>query len=103
MFFCGLELGTLSTHSGYNFPFNHSALKHAWHHYMSTENFGPTGVLDAVYETNVVFKAWLAELSHRDSVAKSKGDMGAGAEDVYTQARKEIAKREASGQRVQFS
>lgn len=23
MFFCGLELGTLSTHSGYNFPFNH--------------------------------------------------------------------------------
>ena len=23
MFFCGLEVGTLSTHSGYNLPFNH--------------------------------------------------------------------------------
>jgi len=70
---------------------------------MPTENFGPTGILDAVYETNIVFEAWLAELSHRDGAAKSKGDVGAAAEDVYTQARKEIAKREASGQRVQLS
>ena len=70
---------------------------------MPTENFGPTGILDAVYETNVAFEAWLAELSHRDGAAESSGDVGAGAEDVNTQARQEIAKREASGQRVQLS
>ena len=65
---------------------------------MYTENFGPTGVLDMVYGTNVVFKSWLAELTHRNGKAKLKCNLSQGSEDVYTQARKEIAKREAGGQ-----
>lgn len=32
LFFCSLELGTLSSHSGYNVPGNFAALKHDWHH-----------------------------------------------------------------------
>lgn len=31
LFFCSLELGTLSTHSGYNLPWNYNALQHDWH------------------------------------------------------------------------
>lgn len=67
---------------------------------MYTENFGPTGILDAVHGTNAVFKVWLAELTYRDAVAESQGDMGEGIEDVYTRARKEITKRETGGQRL---
>lgn len=75
---------------------DNSALQHDWHHYLFTENFGPVGVLDQIYGSNKVFKAWLAELSRRDVVAK---ETGSSSEDVYTTARKEIAKREAGGQR----
>lgn len=31
LFFCSLELGTLSTHSGYDIPFSYNALTHDWH------------------------------------------------------------------------
>lgn len=31
-----------------------------------TENFGPTGILDQIYGSNRVFKAWLTELKRRD-------------------------------------
>ncbi|SCV67460.1 BQ2448_5071 [Microbotryum intermedium] len=41
MFFCSLELGTLNTHSGYNFVGGFNSLYHDWHHYAYTENFGP--------------------------------------------------------------
>lgn len=67
MFFCSLELATLSTHSGYSLPFNTNALQHDWHHYFYTENYGPTGLLDAVHGTNTVFRAWLKELARRDA------------------------------------
>jgi methylsterol monooxygenase len=86
MFFCSLELGTLSTHSGYNLPWNSSALQHDWHHYIYTENYGPTGLLDSWYGSNTVFRAWLAELKSRE-----------GGGDVLAMARKEIARREATG------
>lgn len=66
MFFCALELGTLSTHSGYNFPGGFNALHHDFHHYSFTENYGPLGILDAIHGTNKTFKAWLKELNSRD-------------------------------------
>ncbi|KAF8316140.1 hypothetical protein DL93DRAFT_795090 [Clavulina sp. PMI_390] len=93
MFFCGLEVGTLSTHSGYNLPFNFNALQHDWHHYLFTENFGPTGILDQVHGTNQVFKSWLGELSRRDAIAQAEGKPW---KDVYETARKDVAARSAS-------
>lgn len=82
MFFCSLELGTLATHSGYNFPLNFNSLQHDWHHCSFppvssfareteegadsyTENYGPTGILDNLHGSNVAFKAWMAELTAR--------------------------------------
>jgi sterol desaturase/sphingolipid hydroxylase (fatty acid hydroxylase superfamily) len=82
-----------------NYNLIYSALQHDWHHYMYTENFGSIGILDAVHGTDVSFEAWLAELSHRDAAAKLQGDKGEGFGNVYTHARKEIARREAGGQR----
>ncbi|KAL8287496.1 hypothetical protein RQP46_003354 [Phenoliferia psychrophenolica] len=71
MFFCNLELGTLSTHSGYNFPGSFSALEHDWHHYSFTEMFGPIGLCDEIAGSNKVFKAWLAELGSRNEGGKA--------------------------------
>lgn len=123
MFFCGLEMGTLSTHSGYNLPFNYkcvvvlnshasrltlfgnSALQHDWHHYFYQENYGPTGALDALHGTNVVFRAWISELSRRDLEKKRDGEGNGSSrtennnEDVYTRARREIAEKEVIAKR----
>lgn len=32
-----------------------------------TENYGPTGILDDVYGTNKVYKAWMQELTSRNA------------------------------------
>jgi sterol desaturase/sphingolipid hydroxylase (fatty acid hydroxylase superfamily) len=85
MFFCSLELGTLSTHSGYNLPWNFNALQHDWHHYSFLENFGPSGILDELHGSNKKFKGWLAELARRDG----KGDRR-----TLMKAREELAKLE---------
>lgn len=82
MFFCSLEIGTLSTHSGYNLPFNSNALQHDWHHFFYTENYGPTGLLDSFHGSNKVFSAWLGELERREGL---KGD------DLGKVAREKIA------------
>lgn len=86
LFFCSLELGTLSTHSGYNIPGNFNALQHDFHHYSFTQNFGPTGLLDQIHGTNDIFKAWLKELSLRDND-----------DNDVVKAREEIARRERDG------
>ncbi|SCZ93832.1 BZ3500_MvSof-1268-A1-R1_Chr6-3g08915 [Microbotryum saponariae] len=118
MFFCSLELGTLNTHSGYNFVGGFSALQHDWHHYAYTENFGPTahtnahgrvlvdirgfafprsvpfpGILDKIYGTNKAFTSWIEELTRRES-----GPTGSSEEDVISQARKELARKEDAGE-----
>lgn len=33
--FCYLEIGTICAHSGYNFPYMHTSLRHDWHHFRS--------------------------------------------------------------------
>ncbi|KAM0786821.1 hypothetical protein ACM66B_002252 [Microbotryomycetes sp. NB124-2] len=86
MFFIGLELGTLSTHSDFNLPLNYNALLHDWHHYAYTENFGPTGLLDAVYGTDKNFRTWLAELHRRENEA-----------DVVKSARQDLVEKENVG------
>lgn len=68
-------IGTLSTHSGYNLPYNFNALQHDWHHYSFTENFGPTGLLDEWYGTNKTFKAWLNELQRRDALGDARAEL----------------------------
>ncbi|KDE07101.1 hypothetical protein MVLG_02671 [Microbotryum lychnidis-dioicae p1A1 Lamole] len=93
MFFCSLELGTLNTHSGYNFVGGFSALQHDWHHYAYTENFGPTGILDKIYGTNTAFTSWIEELTRRES-----GATGSSKGDVVSQARKELARKEDAGE-----
>lgn len=85
--------GTLSTHSGYNLPWNYNALLHDWHHYAYTENFGPTGLLDEVYGSNKTFKAWLAELRLRES---------GGEKDVVKLAREDLAEKEEAGARLEL-
>ena len=42
LFFCSLEMGTLSTHSGYNLPWNFNALQHDWHQQV-VRNFSAVG------------------------------------------------------------
>jgi len=43
-------------------PFLSSALQHDWHHYYSTENYGPVGILDWIFGTDKTFKAWMKEI-----------------------------------------
>lgn len=50
-------------------PFLTCALVHDWHHYFNTENYGPVGLLDAIFKTNKTFKAWTSE-----TVAAFHGD-----------------------------
>ncbi|GAC92749.1 sterol desaturase [Pseudozyma hubeiensis SY62] len=99
LFFSGLMIGTHAQHSGYNsestchafspdarcassrrltkalffpaaaVPFLTCALVHDWHHYFNTENYGPVGLLDAIFKTNKTFKAWTSE-----TVAAFEGD-----------------------------
>ncbi|EPQ25656.1 uncharacterized protein PFL1_06793 [Pseudozyma flocculosa PF-1] len=62
LFFSGLLIGTHAHHSGYNIPFLGNALPHDWHHYATVENFGPTGLLDALLGTDKTFRSWLREV-----------------------------------------
>ncbi|KAJ5512842.1 hypothetical protein N7463_002394 [Penicillium fimorum] len=56
-----LTFGTICTHSGYNTPWLPSNLQHDFHHFAFTENFGPTGLFDAIHSTNKKFKQTLQE------------------------------------------
>jgi len=68
-FFCGLELGTLCTHSGYNVPYLFNSLIHDWHHFSFEENFGPTGLLDAFHGSDTRFQEAL-----KKAVVENNGD-----------------------------
>lgn len=67
--FLFLEFNTICVHSGYNIPGLPSNLKHDFHHFAFTENFGPTGVLDMLHSTNRRFKSVMA-----DAIARTGGD-----------------------------
>ena len=60
-----LEFGTICTHSGYNIPWLPSNLQHDFHHFAFNENFGPTGLFDAVHSTDKKFKRALHEAKLR--------------------------------------
>ncbi|KAG9011040.1 hypothetical protein FRB94_008980 [Tulasnella sp. JGI-2019a] len=78
MYFCDLSIGTLSTHSGYNIPYWHRSLTHDYHHFSFNENFGPVGILDAIYGTSKNFRRVMDE-----ALARNGGD--------YTKASREVA------------
>lgn len=63
--FCFLEFGTICTHSGYNTPWLPSNLQHDYHHFAFDENFGPTGLLDALHHTNKKFVKTLQDATSR--------------------------------------
>ncbi|KAJ5212803.1 uncharacterized protein N7498_004449 [Penicillium cinerascens] len=63
--FLFLEFGTICTHSGYNIPWFPSNLQHDFHHFAFDENFGPTGILDAIHRTNKKFKKTMQEAKFR--------------------------------------
>ncbi|OJJ78071.1 hypothetical protein ASPBRDRAFT_37284 [Aspergillus brasiliensis CBS 101740] len=63
--FLFLEFGTICTHSGYNIPWLPSNLQHDFHHFAFDENFGPTGVLDAIHRTNKKFRKTMQEAKLR--------------------------------------
>ncbi|CAO1627304.1 unnamed protein product [Parajaminaea phylloscopi] len=69
--FCYLELGTVCAHSGYNFPFARSSLKHDFHHFKFDVNYGPTGLLDRLHKTDLSYRAAL-----QDALQRTKGDAG---------------------------
>ncbi|KAG8894404.1 hypothetical protein FRB99_001289 [Tulasnella sp. 403] len=79
MYFCDLEIGTLCTHSGYNIPYCHRSLTHDYHHYSFNENFGPAGILDAIYGTSKNFHRVMAEAQ-----ARNGGDYHRAAQEVMS-------------------
>ncbi|KAG9049150.1 hypothetical protein FS837_011069 [Tulasnella sp. UAMH 9824] len=90
MYFCDLEIGTLCTHSGYNIPYCHRSLTHDYHHYSFNENFGPLGILDALYGTSKSFKKIMKEAQDRHD-----GDYNKASEEVMSRlAQWEVEKEE---------
>ncbi|KAE8312094.1 hypothetical protein BDV41DRAFT_539756 [Aspergillus transmontanensis] len=63
--FIFLEFSTICTHSGYNIPWLPSNLQHDFHHFAFDENFGPTGILDAIHRTNKKFRKSIQEAKLR--------------------------------------
>lgn len=63
--FLFLEFGTVCTHSGYNIPWMPSNLQHDFHHFAFDENFGPTGILDAMHGTDKKFTRVMEEARRR--------------------------------------
>lgn len=63
--FCFLEFSTVCTHSGYNIPGLPSNLQHDFHHFAFDENFGPTGMLDSLHQTNKKFVKTVKEATAR--------------------------------------
>lgn len=63
--FLFLEFGTICAHSGYNIPGMFSNLQHDFHHFAFDENFGPTGIFDAIHQTNKKFKKVMHEAKLR--------------------------------------
>jgi len=64
-----LTLSTLQAHSGFNFPYTKSSLNHDFHHFSFNECFGPQGILDSIFKTDVKFQASL-----KDGMERSGGD-----------------------------
>ncbi|SPO48774.1 uncharacterized protein PSANT_06465 [Moesziomyces antarcticus] len=62
-----LEIGTIQAHSGYYIPGLNSPLQHDFHHFAFTENFGPTGLMDAIYGTNIRYRKTLAEAKQNNN------------------------------------
>lgn len=63
--FLFLEFGTICAHSGYNIPWMTSNLQHDFHHFAFDENFGPTGLFDALHHTNRKYKKTVKEATLR--------------------------------------
>ncbi|KAJ3010505.1 Chromosome 5 4 [Thoreauomyces humboldtii] len=86
--FCFLEIGTILSHSGYNFPYCLSSLRHDWHHFAFTENYGPLGILDNLFGTARKYDQVMAE-----GTARCEGDRDQAREEMLTK----LAAWEASG------
>lgn len=54
-------------------PFLTVALPHDWHHYYTNENFGAIGLLDGIFKTDTVYKAWIASVQSEFEKTKVKG------------------------------
>jgi methylsterol monooxygenase len=65
--FTFLEIGTIQAHSGYYIPGFNSPLQHDFHHFAFTENFGPIGLMDTVYGTNLRYRKTLAEAKQNNN------------------------------------
>jgi methylsterol monooxygenase len=78
-FFCGLEIGTLMTHSGYCIPYMHNPLRHDYHHFAFTENFGPVGLLDWYYGTSKEFSKTLSA-----AIERAKGNRAQAEEEMMS-------------------
>jgi len=70
MTFLDLSGVSMLSHCGYNIPGLSGSLRHDYHHFAFTENFGPTGLLDAWYGTAKNYERLLAE-----AIAGSGGDV----------------------------
>jgi sterol desaturase/sphingolipid hydroxylase (fatty acid hydroxylase superfamily) len=53
-------------------PFLTVALPHDWHHYYTNENFGAIGLLDGIFKTDTVYKAWIANVQSEFELTVAK-------------------------------
>jgi len=51
MYLLHVTMRTLNDHSGYNFPYYYSSIRHDWHHESFNSNFGVIGLMDWVHGT----------------------------------------------------
>lgn len=51
----------MHTHSGYDFYGMPSSLSHDFHHAAFNNNFGVTGILDRLHNTDIQYQQWLVE------------------------------------------
>ena len=56
---------TITSHSGYHFPFLLSSERHDYHHLRFDVNYGPTGALDIMNNTDSLFKGTQQEKRNR--------------------------------------
>ncbi|KAH6904650.1 hypothetical protein BKA70DRAFT_1296025 [Coprinopsis sp. MPI-PUGE-AT-0042] len=93
MFFCSLEVETLTTHSGYNLPWNANALQHDWHHFFYTEKLRP------YWRFGLVFKGWMEQLAEKGVQGPASGTtrVTLTTDHVLKKARHELAKGEIEG------
>ncbi|KAJ3151651.1 hypothetical protein HDU86_006070 [Geranomyces michiganensis] len=70
--FCFIEIGTIVSHSGYNIPYLLSSLRHDWHHFAFTENYGPLGIFDNMFGTARKYDEVMAEGTARHAGDRDK-------------------------------